>query len=226
MLASSTHPKGVFDPMAFLGLADAGKALEKYAKNQKIFSQGDVADTVFFIRKGKVKITVLSEHGKEAVVGIFGEGQFFGESCLEGAKLRTATSHAMEECQITAISKSTMLAALSAEPKFSAFFIAYLLSRNSRIEDDLIDQLFNSSERRLARLLLLLANYGKEGQPEPIIANISQETLAEMIGTTRSRVSFFMNRFRKLGLISYNGHIEVHRSLLNLVLHEGPQIKT
>jgi CRP/FNR family cyclic AMP-dependent transcriptional regulator len=214
----------VFDPAAFLGRADAGKTIEKYEKNQKIFSQGDIADAVFFIRKGKVKITVLSEHGKEAVVGIFGEGQFFGEACLEGAKLRTATSHAMEECLITSITKTAMLAALAAEPKFSAFFITYLLTRNIRIEDDLIDQLFNSSERRLARLLLLLANFGKEGAGEPIAVTLSQETLAEMIGTTRSRVSFFMNKFRKKGFIDYNGKIEVHRSLLDAVLREKPHI--
>src|SRR5450755_850930 len=155
--------KDAFDPKTFLGRIDAGKTIERYGKNQKIFSQGDVADSVFFIRKGKVKITVLSEHGKEAVVGIVGEGQFFGEGCLEGAALRTATSQAMEPCVITSISKSAMLAALGQEPRFSAFFIAYLLSRNSRIEDDLIDQLFNSSERRLARLLLLLSNFGQEG---------------------------------------------------------------
>src|SRR4051794_2933833 len=173
--------KADFDPEAFLGRAEAGKAIETYEKNQKIFSQGDVADSVYFIRKGKVKITVLSEHGKEAVVAILGEGQFFGEACLEGAKLRRATSHAMEECLITAITKPAMLAALATEPKFSAFFITYLLSRKSRIEDDLIDQLFNSSERRLARMLVLLANFGEEGSVRPIAVNLSQETLAEMI---------------------------------------------
>jgi CRP/FNR family transcriptional regulator, cyclic AMP receptor protein len=218
--------KGPFDPEAFLGQADAGKTIETDEKNQKIFGQGDVADTVFFIRKGKVKITVLSEHGKEAVVGIFAEGQFFGEGCLDKMEVRTATSHAMEECVITSITKSTMLAALGAEPKFSAFFTAYLLSRNSRIEDDLIDQLFNSSERRLARLLLLLANFGQEGGGVyPIPITLSQETLAEMIGTTRSRVSFFMNKFRKRGFISYNGKIEVHGSLLDAVLRDKPQIQ-
>src|ERR1039457_2026067 len=211
---------GVFDPRAFLGRSDAGKTIEKYAKNQKIFSQGDVADSVFFIRKGKVKITVLSEHGKEAVVGIFGEGQFFGEGCLLGAQSRSATSTAMEECLITSITKSAMLATLSAEPKFSAFFMAYLLTRNNRIEDDLIDQLFNSSERRLARLLLLLANFGEEHGKQPIAITLSQETLAEKIGTTRSRVSFFMNKFRKQGYIDYNGKIEVHRSLLDAVLRD------
>jgi CRP/FNR family cyclic AMP-dependent transcriptional regulator len=217
--------KDTFDPRTFLGRVEAGKTIEQYAKNQKIFSQGDVADTVFFIQKGKVKITVLSEHGKEAVVGIFAEGQFFGEGCLEGTQSRTATSHAMEECLITSITKTAMLAALGREPKFSAFFIDYLLSRNSRIEDDLIDQLFNSSERRLARLLLLLANFGKEGDAAPVAVTLSQETLAEMIGTTRSRVSFFMNKFRKNGFIDYNGKIEVHRSLLDAVLREKPQIE-
>jgi CRP/FNR family transcriptional regulator, cyclic AMP receptor protein len=225
---SDTPPileKNTFDPNAFLGQVELGKTIEKYAKNQKIFSQGDVADTVFFIRKGKVKITVLSEHGKEAVVGIFEEGQFFGEGSLLGAELRTATSHAMEACVITSITKSAMLATLSKEPKFSAFFLAYLLKRNSRIEDDLIDQLFNSSERRLARLLLLLANFGEEGGRQPIAVTLSQETLAEMIGTTRSRVSFFMNKFRKKGFIDYNGKIEVHRSLLDAVLRDKPQIQ-
>jgi CRP/FNR family transcriptional regulator, cyclic AMP receptor protein len=213
-----------FDPRAFLARAGTGKTIERYAKNQKIFSQGDTADTVFFIQEGKVKLTVLSELGKEAVVGIFAEGQFFGEACLEGAEIRTSTSQAMEECLITSISKPAMLGTLNAEPKFSEFFITYLLSRNSRIEDDLIDQLFNSSERRLARLLLLLADFGQEGGAAPVAVTLSQETLAEMIGTTRSRVSFFMNKFRKKGFISYNGKIEVHPSLLDAVLREKPQI--
>jgi CRP/FNR family transcriptional regulator, cyclic AMP receptor protein len=217
--------KGAFDPRAFLGRADAGRTVEKYERHQKIFSQGDAADTVLFIQRGKVKMTVLSEHGKEAVVGILAEGQFFGEGCLDGAKIRTATSEAMEECVITSITKPVMLATLNTEPKFSQFFMAYLLSRNSRIEDDLIDQLFNSSERRLARLLLLLANFGQEGGVQPIPVTLSQETLAEMIGTTRSRVSFFMNKFRKKGFISYNGKIEVHPSLLNAVLRDKPQIQ-
>ncbi len=222
-MPNTPQPQGAFDIRDFLGRVDAGRTIERYAKNQKIFSQGDAADAVFFIQKGKVKITVLSEHGKEAVVGIFAEGQFFGEACLEGAELRTTTSQAMEDCVITSITRRAMLAALGAEPKFAAFFINYLLSRNSRIEDDLIDQLFNSSERRLARLLLLLANFGGNGaRPTPI--TLSQETLAEMIGTTRSRVSFFMNKFRKKGFIDYNGKIEVHRSLLDAVLHEKPQI--
>jgi CRP-like cAMP-binding protein len=215
---------GDFDPKAFLGRPAPGRTIERYEKNQKIFSQGDAAESVFYIHKGKVKMTVLSEHGKEAVVGIFAEGQFFGEACLEGAAIRTTTSQAMENCLIASITKLAMLAALNSEPKFSAFFIAYLLSRNSRIEDDLIDQLFNSSERRLARLLLLLANFGEASGGQPIPINLSQETLAEMIGTTRSRVSFFMNKFRKKGYIDYNGKIEVHRSLLDAVLRDKPQI--
>jgi CRP-like cAMP-binding protein len=217
--------KGTFSPKTFLAQAEIGKTIGKYGKNQEIFVQGQIADSVFYIQKGKVKITVLSEHGKEAVVGILTQGQFFGEACLDGAPLRTATSHAMEDCLITSITKAAMLATLDTEPKFSAFFVAYLLSRNSRIEDDLIDQLFNSSERRLARLLLLLANFGKEGGAPPVAVNLSQETLAEMIGTTRSRVSFFMNKFRKKGFISYNGKIEVHSSLLDAVLRDKPQIK-
>jgi len=223
--AQTPTPKDSFDLPGFLGRAAVGRTTEKHEKNRKIFGQGEVADTVFFIQKGKVKITVLSEHGKEAVVAILSEGQFFGEGCLLGAEFRTTSSQTMEASVITAISKSAMLAMLGTEPKFSQFFIAYLLSRNSRIEDDLIDQLFNSSERRLARLLLLLANFGKEGGGEPIAVTLSQETLAEMIGTTRSRVSFFMNKFRKKGFIDYNGKIEVHRSLLDAVLRDKPQIQ-
>jgi CRP-like cAMP-binding protein len=217
--------QGTFSPKVFLSQADTGKTIQKYGKNQEIFTQGEIADRIFYIQKGKVKITVLSDHGKEAVVGILTQGQFFGEACLDGAELRTATSHAMEDCLITSITKPAMLAALNAQPKFSAFFVSYLLSRNSRIEDDLIDQLFNSSERRLARLLLLLANFGKEGGAQPAPVTLSQETLAEMIGTTRSRVSFFMNKFRKKGFISYNGKIVVHSSLLDAVLRDKPQIK-
>jgi CRP/FNR family transcriptional regulator, cyclic AMP receptor protein len=217
--------KDIFDPKIFLAKVGAGKSILEFQKNQNVFAQGDVADTVFYIQKGRVKLTVLSEQGKEAVVGILEPGQFFGEGCLNGHALRIATTTAMEPCVITAITKQAMISALHDEPKFSELFMAYLLTRNSRIEEDLIDQLFNSSERRLARLLLLLANFGKQGSPQPINPNISQETLAEMIGTTRSRVSFFMNKFRKLGLISYNGKIEVHNSLLNAVLREKPQIE-
>jgi CRP/FNR family cyclic AMP-dependent transcriptional regulator len=218
--------KNEFDPKAFLAKVGAGKTILNIKKNQHVFEQGDVADTVFYIQKGSVKLTVLSEQGKEAVVGILEPGQFFGEGCLNGHRMRIATTTAMEECVITSITKEAMLATtLRAEPKFSELFMAYLLTRNSRVEEDLIDQLFNSSEKRLARLLLLLAHFGSEGVPQPILVDISQETLAEMIGTTRSRVSHFMNKFRKLGLISYNGKIEVHNSLLNAVLHEKPEIE-
>jgi CRP/FNR family transcriptional regulator, cyclic AMP receptor protein len=214
-----------FDPGLFLAKVGSGKAVLEFQKNENVFVQGDIADTVFYIQKGKVKVSVLSDHGKEAVVAILESDQFFGEGCLKGHSLRIATTTAMEDSVITSISKNAMLAALHDEPKFSEMFVAYLLTRNSRVEADLIDQLFNSSERRLARLLLLLANFGKEGSPQPISPNISQETLAEMIGTTRPRVSFFMNKFRKPGLINYNGKIEVNNSLLSAVLHEKPQLK-
>jgi len=217
--------KGTFDPRTFLAKVGDGKAILKFDKSQVVYSQGEPADTVFYIQKGKIKVLVVSEQGKEAVVGIMEPGQFFGEGCLNGHLLRISTTVAMDQCVITSIAKSSMLAALKSEPKFSELFMGYLLSRNSRIEEDLIDQLFNSSEKRLARLLLLLANFGKDGVPQPIAVQISQETLAEMIGTTRSRVSFFMNKFRKLGFITYNGGIHVHSSLLNAVLHDRPQIK-
>jgi CRP-like cAMP-binding protein len=214
-----------FDPLAFLAKVGTGKTISVYRRDQVIFTQGEVADTVFYIQKGSVKVVVLSDHGKEAVVGILEPGQFFGEGCMNGHSLRISTSTALEESLITAITKPAMIALLHDEPKFSELFVAYLLTRNSRIEEDLIDQLFNSSEKRLARLLLLLANFGKEGNPTPIRPTISQETLAEMIGTTRSRVSFFLNKFRKLGFISYNGKIEVHSSLLDAVLREKPQLQ-
>jgi CRP/FNR family transcriptional regulator, cyclic AMP receptor protein len=214
-----------FNPKTFLSQDGTGRSTRNYQKNERIFVQGEPAGTVCYIQKGRVKVTVLSDLGKEAVIGILAQGQFFGEGCLDGAELRIATAHAIEECLVTSIVKATMIATLDAEPKFSAFFVAFLLSRNSRIEDDLIDQLFNSSERRLARLLLLLAEFGKEGGAQPVPVTLSQETLAEMIGTTRSRVSFFMNNFRKKGLISYNGTIEVHRSLLDAVLRDKPHIK-
>jgi CRP/FNR family transcriptional regulator, cyclic AMP receptor protein len=217
--------KGPFDPKDFLAKVGEGKALLKFDRNQIVFAQGDVADTVFYIQKGTIKVLVVSEHGKEAVVGMLEPGQFFGEGCLNGHTLRISTTMTLEECLITSITKKAMLTTLQSEPKFAEMFTAYLLSRNSRMEEDLIDQLFNSSERRLARLLLLLANFGKEGSPQPIASHISQQTLAEMIGTTRSRVSFFMNKFRKLGLITYNGKIEVHSSLLNAVLYDKPEIR-
>ena len=215
----------VFDPKDFLAKVGMGKTVIEFHKNQTVFSQGDVADTVFYIQKGKIKLTVMSEQGKEAVVAILEPGQFFGEGCMNGHSRRIATTTAMENCVITVITKAAMITTLHDEPKFSELFMAYLLTRNSRIEEDLIDQLFNSSEKRLARLLLLLANFGKEGSPQPISPNVSQETLAEMIGTTRSRVSHFMNKFRKLGLISHNGHIEVKSSLLSSVLHDKPELK-
>jgi CRP/FNR family transcriptional regulator, cyclic AMP receptor protein len=216
--------KNGFNPKVFLAKLGTGKAISEYRKDQVIYAQGDVADTIFYIQKGKVKIVVLSDQGKEAVVGIMEQGQFFGEGCLNGQSQRIATASALEECLLTSITKAAMMQALRNEPKFSEMFLAYVLSRNSRVEEDLIDQLFNSSEKRLARLLLLLANFGKEGSPQPIDANFDQGTLAEMIGTTRSRVSSFMNKFRKLGFITYNGKVEVHPSLLHAVLNEKPQI--
>jgi CRP-like cAMP-binding protein len=216
--------KDAFDPKFFLAKVGEGKAVLNFLKNQNVFLQGDAADKVFYIQRGKIKLAVVSDQGKEAVVAILEPGQFFGEGCMNGHRLRISTTTAMDDSVITSITKDAMLAALHDEPKFSEMFMAYLLTRNSRIEEDLIDQLFNSSERRLARMLLLLANFGKEGSPQPIGPNISQETLAEMIGTTRSRVSYFMNKFRRLGLIDYNGHIEVHNSQLSAVLHEKPQL--
>jgi CRP/FNR family cyclic AMP-dependent transcriptional regulator len=217
--------KASFDAQVFLAKVGGGKTTLEFDKGQNVFEQGDVADTVYYIQKGRIKLTVLSDQGKDAVVGMLEPGQFFGEGCLNGHKLRISTTTALEHCVISAITKPAMIAALHDEPTFSEMFMAYLLTRNSRIEEDLIDQLFNSSERRLARMLLLLANFGKEGSPQPISPHVSQETLAEMIGTTRSRVSFFMNKFRKLGLISYNGHIEVNSSLLSAVLHDRPQLQ-
>jgi CRP/FNR family transcriptional regulator, cyclic AMP receptor protein len=217
--------KASFHPKSFLAKVGDGKTIAKYQEGQIVFSQGDVADAVFYVREGKLKVTVISEQGKEAVIAILGPGDFFGEGCMNGHTLRVATTAAMGACAVTRIEKASMIATLHDAPEFSEMFIAYLLARNSRIEEDLVDQLFNSSERRLARLLLLLANFGKEGRPEPIVGKFSQETLAEMIGTTRARVSFFMNEFRKLGFIEYNGKLEVHTSLLNMILHDNPEIK-
>jgi CRP/FNR family transcriptional regulator, cyclic AMP receptor protein len=218
--------KASFNPKQFLARVGEGKTISKYRKDKIVFSQGEIAESIFYIQQGKVKLTVVSEQGKEAVVAILGPGQFFGEACLNGHPLRIGTTRALEDCVITRLEKATMIATIHNEPEFSELFMSYLLNRNSRIEEDLIDQLFNSSEKRLARLLLLLANFGKEGRPEPIVGKFSQETLAEMIGTTRSRVSFFMNKFRKLGFIEYNGKIEVHNSLLNVILFDKPEIKT
>ena len=222
----ATKRRRSFDPKTFLAKVGAGRSIARYRNNQVVFSQGDPADAVFYIQKGKLKVTVVSEQGKEAVVAILGPDEFFGEACLAGQVQRIATVATMTESVIVRMEKAAIVRVIHEEPAFSEMFIAHLLGRTIRVEADLVDQLFNSSEKRLARLLLLLANFGKEGKPEPVIAKISQETLAEMIGTTRSRVSFFMNNFRKLGLIDYNGGIEVHSSLLNVVLHDHPQIKT
>ena len=213
-----------FDPEEFLSKIGEGRTICQYHKKQDVFTQGELADSVFYIQKGKVKLTVVSEHGKEAVVAILGKDEFCGEGCLAEQKRRVATAAAMTECEIMRLEKRALIRALQDEPTFSMMFLEHLLLRTIRVEEDLVDQLFNSVERRLARALLLLANFGKEGKPEPVIANVSQETLAEMIGSTRSRVSFFMNKFRKFGFISYNGKIEVHCSLLSVVLHDDPKI--
>jgi CRP/FNR family transcriptional regulator, cyclic AMP receptor protein len=209
-----------FDPKVFLGKVGKGRTLAAYKKDQVVFSQGDAADSLYFVQKGKIKISVVSARGKEAVIAILGTGAFFGEGCLAGQQVRMATARAITECSVMRLEKSAVVRVLLEEPSFSEMFVHYLLARNIRIEEDLVDQLFNSSEKRLARTLLLLANFGKEGKPEAVIAPISQETLAEIIGTTRSRVSYFMNKFRKLGFIEYNGGLEVHTSLLSVVLHD------
>ena len=210
-----------FDPKSFLAEVGEGRTISQYRKDQIVFSQGDPADAVFYIQKGKVKVTVVSDQGKEAVVAILGAGEFCGEGCLAGQARRIATVRAMTECTIMRLQKTSIVRVLHDEPAFSEMFMSHLLARTIRVEEDLVDQLFNSSEKRLARLLLLLANFGKEGRPEPLIAKISQETLAEMIGTTRSRVSFFMNKFRRMGFLDYNGEgLEVHSSLLNVILHD------
>jgi len=211
-----------FDPQTFLSTLDGGRKIEAVSKKQTIFVQGDPSDAVFHIQKGKVKLTVVSQRGKEATIAILGEGEFFGEGCLTGQPLRLSSATAMTDCSVMRIDKQAMMEVLHREHAFSDMFVAYLLTRNIRYEEDLVDQLFNSSEKRLARVLLLLAHFGKEGTPEVAIPKISQETLAEMVGTTRSRVSFFMNRFRKLGFIDYQtgDALQVHSSLLNIVLHD------
>ena len=213
-----------FSPKDFLAKVGGGRTILQYRKKAAIFAQGEAADSVFYIHKGKVKVTVISEQGREAVVAILGKDEFCGEGCLAGQTRRFATATAITDCEIMRLEKAAIVRVLHDEPAFSEMFVAHLLARNIRVEEDLVDQLFNSSEKRLARALLLLANFGKEGRPEPIIAKISQETLAEMIGTTRSRVSFFMNKFRELGFIEYNGNLVVHSSLLSVVLHDQPQI--
>jgi CRP-like cAMP-binding protein len=209
-----------FDLKVFLAKANGGRTHAEYRVKKKIFTQGDPADTVFYINEGKVKLTVLSKQGKEAVVAILTDGDFFGEGCLAGQQLRMATATAISACSVMKLEKAAVVRLLREEPSFAERFMVHLLSRNIKIEEDLVDQLFNSSEKRLARVLLLLANFGKEGQAEIVIPKISQETLASIVGTTRSRVSFFMNRFRKLGFIEYNGGVRIHSSLLNVVLHD------
>ena len=220
-----SNNRAAFDPREFLSKVGRGRTISKYHMNQIVFSQGHPADSIFFIEQGKVKVTVVSEQGKEAVVAVLGPGQFCGEGCLAGQQRRMATATAITDGEIMRLKKTAVIRVLHDEPAFSEMFVSHLLARTIRVEADLVDQLFNSSEKRLARALLLLDNFGKESRPEPIIANISQETLAEMIGTTRSRVSHFMNKFRQLGFIDYNGTLEVHSSLLSVVLHDQPQIR-
>ena len=217
MKAKTNRP---FDPKVFLATVNGGRTLSTYKKNQIVFSQGDPAKAVFYVEQGKIKVTVISEQGKEAVVAIHGKGDFFGEGCLTAQSRRLATAAAMTESVIMRLEKAAIVRVLNEEPKFADLFMSYLLTRNARVEADLVDQLFNSSERRLARLLLLMANFGKKGRPETVITKISQETLAEMVGTTRSRVNVFMNKFRQLGFVEYNGDMRVHSSLLNVVLHD------
>ena len=218
----SANKRRDFDPKKFLSTIGDGRKSVTFPRKQKIFAQGDVADAVFYIQKGKVRLTVVSEHGKEATVGVLNSGDFFGEGALAGQTLRMGSASGMTDCDLLQIDKNAMMLALHREHTFSDLFVAYLLARNIRYEEDLVDQLFNSSEKRLARVLLLLAHFGKEGVPEPVVPKISQETLAEMVGTTRSRVSFFMNRFRKLGFVNYDAGsaLQVHSSLLNVVLHD------
>ena len=219
-------PTTKFDPKVFLATANGGRTKSTYRKGQTIFRQGDPSDAVFFIEKGRVKVSVVSAQGKEAVIAFLGAGEFIGEACLRGQPRRISSAAAMAESVIARVDKATMLKTLRDEPKFSEMFTSYLLARTLRVEADLVDQLFNSSEKRLARMLLILSKVGQEGRPEPITPRVDQATLADMIGTTRSRVSFFMNKFRKLGFIAYNGKIEVHSSLLSVVLNDQPHIHT
>ena len=220
-MAVTKKDKGTgFSAQAFLSKVGGGRTLADNRSNQVIFSQGDSSDSIFYIHTGKVKLSVVSDHGKEAVIAILGAGDFFGEGCLAGQMKRMATATAISPASVTRIEKTAAVRVLHEEPVFTELFLHHLLARSIRIEEDLVDQLFNSSEKRLARVLLLLAKFGKEGKPETAIAKMSQQTLAEIVGTTRSRVSFFMNKFRKLGFVSYNGHLEVHSSLLSVVLHD------
>ena len=215
-----TKRKAPFNVKKFLSQIGGGKTLLTCRKKQILFSQGDVADSVFYIQAGRVKLSVVSQRGKEAVIALMDAGSFFGEGCLAGKLVRLTSATVVDKSTIVRIDKQVMIQMLENEPTFSSMFLEYILARNLRIQEDLVDQLFNSSEKRLARVLLLLAHFGKEGKPEPVIAKVSQETLAEMIGTTRSRVNFFMNKFRKLGFLEYNGGLHVHSSLLNIVLHD------
>ena len=223
-MATPARKSRHFDPGAFLATIGDGRRSLSVPRRQGIFNQGDLADAVFYIQKGKIKLSVVSNAGKEATIGILGEGNFFGEGALAGQALRMGSAVAMTECSLLRMEKKAMMSALHRGHAFSDMFVAYLLARNIRYEEDLVDQLFNSSEKRLARMLLMLAHFGKEGVPQTVIPKISQETLAEMVGTTRSRVSFFMNRFRKLGFIHYaggeDGGLQIHSSLLNVVLHD------
>jgi CRP/FNR family transcriptional regulator, cyclic AMP receptor protein len=212
-----------FDPAVFLETTAIGRVISTHSNKDVIFAQGDDADSVFYIRKGKVKVAIVSKQGKEAVIALLGPDEFVGEGCLIGQPKRLATASAMSECETMRVEKTEIQRVLDDEPTFSQMFVSHILARSARVEEDLVDQLFNSTEKRLARLLLLLANFGKEGRPQPILAKISQETLAEMIGATRSRVSHFMNKFRQLGFIEYNGHLEVHNSLLSVLLADHPR---
>ena len=218
--AATANKRRNFDPKTFLSTIDGGRTIVTVHKKQVVFVQGESSDSVFYIQKGSVKLTVLSKSGKEAAIGVLNEGDFFGEGCLTGQPLRMCSATAMTDSTLMRIDKKSMMEVIHREHSFSDMFVAYLLTRNIRYEEDLVDQLFNSSEKRLARVLLLLAQFGKDGKPEVAIPKISQETLAEMVGTTRSRVNFFMNRFRKMGFVRYNGELEVHSSLLNVVLHD------
>jgi CRP/FNR family transcriptional regulator, cyclic AMP receptor protein len=222
-MSTKKKPSTLFDPVVFLETVAAGRSISTHKKGKTIFAQGEDADAVFYIRSGKVKVAVLSPQGREAIVAILGTDEFLGEGCLVGQPKRLATATAMTTCVIMRVEKVEIQRIIQDETAFSQMFISHILARNARIEEDLVDQLFNSTEKRLARVLLLLARFGKEGKPEPITEKISQETLAEMIGTTRSRVSHFMNKFRQLGFIDYNGHLEVHTSLLSVVLAEQPR---
>jgi CRP/FNR family transcriptional regulator, cyclic AMP receptor protein len=213
----------LFDPAVFLETVANGRVISTHSKKDVIFAQGDDADSVFYIRKGKVKVAIVSKQGKEAVIALLGPDEFVGEGCLIGQPKRLATASAMSECEMMRVEKTEIQRVLDNEPAFSQMFVSHILARSARVEEDLVDLLFNSTEKRLARLLLLLANFGKEGRPQPILAKISQETLAEMIGATRSRVSHFMNKFRQLGFIEYNGHVEVHTSLLSVLLADHPR---